>query len=150
MAANPDAYVDPLKTLHHQLIVWRDLLVTGRDPLTMVDPRDLSIAVESPWRYLRAYAWEIALFFVAALLITLAALYLSKPVAAFFTALGVAGITATVALGWVKSSLQKVAEGARVAAIRDVVKQSAVNQAVQRHPYMALPARPSEPKELAD
>jgi len=142
VAANPDAYVDAEKALHRQTIVWRDLLVTGRDPLTMVDSHELARVARRPWPLVRAFGSEIVAAFLGALLIGLAAAYLSKFAAAFFSALGAIGITASAGIGWAKNGVQKVADRVRAA-----VNLDAVVQAVQRLPAPVLVPR-SKPTEL--
>jgi hypothetical protein len=95
----------------------------------MVDSHDLAKVARRPWPLMRAFAWEIALFFVGVLLIGLAAAYLSKFAAAFLSALGAVGITASAAGGWAKSNVQKVADRVRVA-----VDSNAIVPAIQRLP----------------
>ena len=145
VAADPGAYVDPENALHRQTIVWRDLLVTGRDPLTMVDSHELAKVARRPWPLVRAFWSEIVVAFVGALLIGLAAAYLSKFAAAFFSALGAVGITASAGIGWAKSSVQKVTDSVRAAVNLDVV-----TQAVQKlpEPVLAAQAKPADLRRL--
>ena len=142
VAADPGAYVDPQNALHRQTIVWRDLLVTGRDPLTMVDSHELAKVARRPWPLVRAFWSEIVVAFVGALLIGLAAAYLSKFAAAFFSALGAIGITASAGIGWAKSSVQRVTDRVRAAVNLDVV-----TQAVQKLPE-PVPAGQAKPADL--
>jgi hypothetical protein len=143
VAAHPGDYVEPQKALQRQTTVWRDLLVTGRDPLTMVKPHELERVARQPWPLLRAFWTEIAATFVGALLIGLAAAYLSKFAAAFFGALGAVGITASAGIGWAKNSVQKVADRVRAAVNLDMVIK-----AVQQLPDPVVPPQQSKPTEL--
>ncbi len=150
LAADPGADTDPEKAaLLQQITVWRDLLVTGRDPLTMVDPHDLAKVARRPWPLLRAFGWELGLIFVGALLIGLAAAYFSKIGAVFLSALGAVGITTSAVVGWAKSNVQKVGDRVRAA-----VNLDAVVQAVTRLPEPAgqpAPAtRPGAPPSTPD
>ena len=129
VAADPGAYVDPKQALQRQTIVWRDLLVTGRNPMSMVDSHDLAKVARRPWPLLISFAWEIGLFFVGALLIGLAIVYLGKFSAALFSALGAVGITVSALVGWAKSTVQKVTDRVRAS-----VDSDAVVKAVQRLP----------------
>jgi hypothetical protein len=146
VAADPGAYVDPEKELHRQTIVWRDLLVTGRDPLTMVDSHALAKVARQPWPLLRAFWSEILGAFLGALLIGLAAVYLSKFAAAFFSALGAVGITASAGIGWAKSSVQKVTDRVRAAVNLDVVVQAVQRLPVKATTPRATPAGTSQPR----
>jgi hypothetical protein len=134
VAADPGAYVDPKKELQRQTVIWRDLLVTGRDPLTMVGSHELARLARRPWPLVRAFAGEIALFFLGALAIGLAIAYLSKFAAAFFTSLGAVGIIASTAIGYAKSTVQNVTDR-----VRAVVNSDAVVDAVRRLPEKAPP-----------
>lgn len=129
IAEKPDDYDDPKPMLYQQITVWRDLLVTGRDPLTMVDSHDLEKVARRPWPLFRAFAWEIIIVFVGALLIGFAAAYLSKASAVILSVLGGVGITASAVVGWAKSNVQKVADR-----VRNAVNLDAVVQAVQKLP----------------
>jgi hypothetical protein len=131
VAAKPGDYEDPKSALEAQIICWRDLLVTGRDPLTMVDSHDLEKVARRPWPLFRAFAWEIALVLAGGLLIGLAAAYLSKAGATVLSVLGAVGITASALVGWAKSNVQKVADR-----VRDTVNLDAVIQAVQKLPEL--------------
>ncbi len=139
VAKYPGAYVDPQEKLRQQMLVWRDLLVTGRDPLTMVDSKDLEKVARRPWPLVRAFGWEIALSVVGAVLIGLGAAYFSKFSATFLSVLGAIGITASAVVGWAKNNVQKVAQSVRAALSLDVVVQ-----AIQR-----LPGRTGAPPAAA-
>ncbi len=134
IAKNPGGYVDPKSSLQLQITVWRDLLVTGRDPLTMVDSHDLEKVARRPWPLFRAFAWEIIIVFVGALLIGFAAAYLSKASAVILSVLGGVGITASAVVGWAKSNVQKVADR-----VRNAVNLDAVVEAVQKLPAPVHP-----------
>jgi hypothetical protein len=150
VAKDPGDYVDPQKKLKEQIICWRDLLVTGRDPLTMVDSHELEKVARRPWPLFRAFGWEIVLVLIGGLLIGLAAAYLSKASATILSVLGAVGITASALVGWAKSNVQKVTDR-----VRDAVNLDAVIQGVQRLPepvhaqapratgLLRLPPRPS-------
>jgi hypothetical protein len=150
VARDPGEYQDPKEALQRQIICWRDLLVTGRDPLTMVDSHDLEKVARRPWPLFRAFGWEIVLVLIGGLLIGLAAAYLSKASATILSVLGAVGITASALVGWAKSNVQKVADR-----VRDAVNLDAVIQGVKRLPepvhaqaprvtgLLRLPPRPS-------
>ena len=129
VASDAGAYADPQARLKEQIICWRDLLVTGRDPLTMVDSHDLEKVARRPWPLFRAFGWEIGLVLAGGLLIGLAAAYLSKASATILSVLGAVGITASALVGWAKSNVQKVADR-----VRDAVNLDAVIHGVERLP----------------
>jgi hypothetical protein len=129
VASDAGAYVQPQQMLQRQIICWRDLLVTGRDPLTMVDSHDLEKVARRPWPLFRAFGWEILLVLIGGLLIGLAAAYLSKASATILSVLGAVGITASALVAWAKSNVQKVADR-----VRNAVNLDAVVQAVTKLP----------------
>lgn len=132
VAKDPGAYETPQHDLQRQITCWRDLLVTGRDPLTMVDSKELEKVARRPWPLFRAFGWEIILVLIGGLLIGLSAAYLSKASATILSVLGAVGITASALVGWAKSNVQKVADR-----VRDAVNLDAVIQAVRKLPEAA-------------
>ncbi|HEX3334517.1 MAG TPA: hypothetical protein VHS57_09260 [Acidimicrobiales bacterium] len=121
---HPRAYPDAQDQLRLQMLVWRDLLVTGRDPVTMVDSKDLEKVARRPWPLVQAFGWEIGLTVVGAALIGLGAAYFSKFSAAFLSVLGALGITASALVAWAKNNVQKVADRVRAAVSLDAVVQA--------------------------
>lgn len=148
LANNPFAYTDAQDRLREQMKVWRDLLVTGRDPLTMVDSKDLEKVARRPWPLVQAFGWEILAMLIGAALIGLGASYFSKFSATFLSVLGALGITTSALVGWAKNNVQKVSDRVRAA-----VSLDAVVQAVERLPKVpatAAQAKEADPPVLPD
>jgi hypothetical protein len=152
VAKDPGNYVDPHKKLKSQALVWRDLLVTGRDPLTMVAPHKLERRARQPWPLVRAFGWEIGAMLAGALLIGLGSAYFSKFSATFLTVLGAVGITASAAIGWAKNKVQKVAQRVQDSVNLDVVVKTVLcypEQSGQHAPVAPAGASPSVPPPSA-
>ncbi|MGP0029486.1 MAG: hypothetical protein ACLPVF_03165 [Acidimicrobiales bacterium] len=136
IAAQPGDYTRPVDSLRQQIKIWRDLLVTGREPLSLVDTSELAAVARRPWPFVRAFGWELAVGLVGALAIGLAVTFLKSFSATVLSVLGAVGITGSALIGWAKTSAQSV--GRRVG---DEVNQKVVIEAVECLPEPAAGVR---------
>ena len=136
VAANPGAYDEPLNYLRRQVGIWRDLLVTGRDPLTLVEPSELEAVARDPRPILKAFGWELIAALVLAAGLALSLTYFSNQARAVVAALTAVGISASAIVSWIKSRAQSVANR-----VGSAVDQSVVNDAVTVAPPLTHPRR---------
>jgi hypothetical protein len=129
VAKNPGAYVDPELKLGEQIRVWRDLLVTGRDPLSLVEPTRLEAVARDPRPIIKAFIWELLAALVLAAGLALALTYEGNQVRSVLAALAVVGISASAIVSWIKARAQSVASR-----VGSAVDQSVVNEAVTKAP----------------
>jgi hypothetical protein len=129
VAKSPSNYVNPVDALERQVRIWRDLLVTSRDPMTLVTAARFEEVARDPRPIIKAYKWEVGGVGIAGVLLGLGATYLSSAPRAIVSALAAFGISATTLLGWVKARVQSVS-----ARVSDAVNQSVVNEAVRLTP----------------
>lgn len=134
VAAAPDRYVDPVDALEGQVRIWRDLLVTGADPLDLADPARLEDVARDPRPILKAFRWELLVAVVGALALSLGISFLSSSASSVVSALSAVGITSSGLVGWTKSRMQGVRSR-----VGDAVDQSVANEAV-----LHLPRRQDE------
>jgi hypothetical protein len=123
-----------LPMMETQSRIWRDLLVTGRDPRTLVEPSTLETVARDPRPIIKAFRWEFMTAAVLAVLLALSLTYFSSQSRAVIGALAAVGISASAIVSWVKSRAQSVANR-----IGSAVDQSVVNQAVNKAPAPAVP-----------
>jgi hypothetical protein len=129
VAKAPGLYEDPIRALERQVLIWRDLLVTGRDPLTLVKPSRLEAVARDPRPIIKAYRWELVVALVLAAGLALSLTYFESQVRSVLTALAAVGITASAIESWIKAKAQSVASRVGTA-----VDQSVVNEAVTNAP----------------
>jgi len=134
VAKSPGDYVEPITALERQVVIWRDLLVTGRDPLTLVKPSRLEAVARDPRPIIKAYRWELVAALVLAAGLALSVTYFQSQVRSVLTALAAVGITASAIESWVKAKAQSVASRVGTA-----VDQSVVNEAVTVAPLSTKP-----------
>lgn len=122
--------------MQQQARIWRDLLVTGRDPLTLVAPSRMEAVARDPRPIFKAFRWELgaAATLVVGLILTL--IFASNWARTALAVLAAAGITASAVLSWIKSQAQSVATRVGTA-----VNQSVVNDAVDKGAKL-LPPKP--------
>jgi hypothetical protein len=131
VAKLPQSYVEPVQALERQVRIWRDLLVGGRDPLSLVEASDLEKVARDPRPIIKAYRWELMAAFLAAVVLGVAAAFLSSASSAIVTVLSAFGITASALVGWGKARVQSVADR-----VSKAVNQSVVNDAVETLPSL--------------
>jgi hypothetical protein len=124
-----DDYPHPVRALEDQARIWRDLLVTGRDPLTLVDPDKLEAVARDPRPIIKAFRWELLAALVLAAGLALSLTYFSSQARSVLAALTAVGISASAMVSWIKSRAQSVANR-----IGSAVDQSVVNDAVTHTP----------------
>ena len=107
------------------LTVWRDLLLTGRDPGTYVGSDSLLTILRSPGKLIRAFLPELLGALISTALLAVAAAFLSGWSQTLAAAAGLFGITSGTLGAAAKNHAQNL--GAQV---RIVLGQDAVNQAV--------------------
>jgi hypothetical protein len=134
VAKAPDTYDDPTAALAEQALIWRDLLVTGRDPLTLVPADKLEAAARDPRPIIKAFRWELLAALVLAAGLALSLTYFSSEARSALAALAAVGISASAIVSWIKSRAQSVASR-----IGSAVDQSVVDQAVTRLPSSKYP-----------
>jgi hypothetical protein len=130
----PENYPHPVRALEQQARVWRDLLVTGRDPLTLVDPDKLEAVARDPRPIIKAFRWELLAALVLAAGLALSLTYFSSEARSALAALAAVGISASAIVSWIKSRAQSVASR-----IGSAVDQSVVNDAVTCTPESTVP-----------
>jgi hypothetical protein len=113
--------------LYNQVVVWRDLLLTGRDPTSYVDPDSLLIALASPRLLLKSFRTELVTATAGAAALVLAIPAFNGWGAKLVTALGAVGITSSALGATAKKNAQEVGTQLKAA-----VDQQAINQAVLR------------------
>jgi hypothetical protein len=123
-----------LDAMEEQARIWRDLLVTGRDPLTLVTPSKLEMVARDPRPILKAFWWELVAAAVLAMGLALTLTYASSWARGALAALATVGLTASAIVSWIKSRAQSVAT--RVGA---AVNQSVVDEAVNRAATLVEP-----------
>jgi hypothetical protein len=123
-----------LAAMQEQARIWRDLLVTGRDPLTLVTPSKLETVARDPRPILKAFWWELVAAAVLATGLALTLTYASSWARGALAALATVGLTASAIVSWIKSRAQSVAT--RVGA---AVNQSVVNEAVNQAATLVEP-----------
>lgn len=129
VAAATGDYDDPVGALELQVRIWRDLLVTGRDPLTLVKPQKLEAVARDPRPIIKAFRWELLAAVVLAAGLALSLTAFSNEARSVLAALTAVGISASAIVSWIKSRAQSVASR-----IGSAVDQSVVNDAVTRAP----------------
>jgi hypothetical protein len=134
VAQAPDMYDDPTGFLAQQVRIWRDLLVTGRDPLTLVPVDKLEAAARDPRPIIKAFRWELLAVLILAAGLALSLTYFSSEARSAFAALAAVGISASAIVSWIKSRAQSVASR-----IGSAVDQSVVDEAVTRAPHLLVP-----------
>jgi hypothetical protein len=134
IAASPDDYKHPIGTLEQQALIWRDLLVTGRDPLTLVAPDKLEAVARDPRPIIKAFRWELLAALVLAAGLALSLTYFTSQSRSVLAALAAVGISASAIVSWIKSRAQSVASR-----IGSAVDQSVVNEAVTCTPESRFP-----------
>jgi hypothetical protein len=134
VAEAPDTYDDPTGSLAQQVRIWRDLLVTGRDPLTLVPVDKLEAAARDPRPILKAFRWELLTALVLAAGLALSLTYFSREARSALATLALVGISASAIVSWIKSRAQSVASR-----IGSAVDQSVVDDAVTRAPRLLVP-----------
>jgi len=134
VAKSPGDFVEPITALERQVVIWRDLLVTGRDPLTLVKPSRLEAVARDPRPIIKAYRWELVAALVLAAGLALSLTYFQSQVRSVLTALAAVGITASAIESWIKAKAQSVASRVGTA-----VDQSVVNEAVTVAPPSTKP-----------
>jgi hypothetical protein len=134
VAQAPDTYDDPTGFLAQQVLIWRDLLVTGRDPLTLVPADKLEAAARDPRPIIKAFRWELLAALVLAAGLALSLAYFSSEARSALAALAAVGISASAIVSWIKSRAQSVASR-----IGSAVDQSVVDEAVTRAPRLLVP-----------
>jgi hypothetical protein len=113
--------------LYHQVVVWRDLLLTGTDPTTYVDPSSLLIALASPRLLFKSFRTELVTATAGAAALALAIPDFKGWGAKLVTALGAVGITSSGLGATAKKNAQTVGTQLKAA-----VGQQAINEAVLR------------------
>ena len=121
VALNPHGYKDPEIALSEQTLVWRDLLLTGRDPTTLVDSQVLAKAARRIRPLLKAFSWELALGVIAAVVLGLSAFHHSQLTGTVGAVLGVFGLTTSALAARTKAMLQTVGTRVREEIYEDVV-----------------------------
>jgi hypothetical protein len=134
IAKKPSAYEHPIRTLEDQIRIWRDLLVTGRDPLSLVSPAKLEAVARDPRPIIKAFRWELLAALVLAAGLALSLTYFSSEAKSALAALAAVGISASAIVSWIKARAQSVASR-----IGSAVDQSVVNDAVTRVPEPLVP-----------
>ena len=129
VAQNLGDYIDPISSLEEQVRVWRDLLVTGRDPLSLVPPRRLESVARDPRPIIKAFAWELAAAMALAAGLALLLTFASHWVKSVFGTLAVVGISASAVVSWIKARAQSVANR-----VGSAVDQSVIDDAVTMTP----------------
>jgi hypothetical protein len=125
VAEAPASYDRADLAIAQQVAVWRDLLVTGRDPLTLVESKRLETVARDPRPILKAFVWEIVAALAMAALFGLALAYWGGATKTVVAALATVGISVSAILSWIKSRAQSVA-----ARVGTAVNQSIVNDTV--------------------
>jgi hypothetical protein len=109
VASAPEQFQYPRRALSEQALIWKDLLVTGRDPLTMVPTGKLEWSARRLWPLISAYRVELASGVIGAFLLALSVTQAGRNVlTALGAAIGVFGITGSVILGRLKAVAQSV------------------------------------------
>jgi hypothetical protein len=134
VAKAPTSYDRADLAIAQQVAVWRDLLVTGRDPLTLVESKRLETVARDPRPILKAFVWEIVAALAMAALFGLALAYWGGATKTVLAALATVGITTSAILSWIKSRAQSVATRVGTA-----VNQSVVNDTVTVLPKLSKP-----------
>jgi hypothetical protein len=116
-----------LDIMEGQARIWRDLLVTGRDPRTLVEPSKLEAVARDPRPIIKAFAWELLAAAVLAAVLAVSLTYFSSQSRAVLAALAAVGISASAIVSWIKARAQSVATR-----VGSAVDQSVVNEAVNR------------------
>jgi hypothetical protein len=129
IAQSPTTYKDPDIALVHQTLVWRDLLLTGRDPTTLVDPDDLAKASRRIWPLLRSYKLELGVGAAAAAILGLSIADFSHLYGPILSVLSGFGITTSAVAARTKTTVQAVGQK-----VNDVIDKEVVAQAVERLP----------------
>jgi hypothetical protein len=119
--------IDDLGIMEGQARIWRDLLVTGRDPRTLVEPSKLEAVARDPRPIIKAFGWELATAAVLAAVLAVSLTYFSSQSRAVLAALATVGISASAIVSWIKSRAQSVA-----VRVGSAVDQSVVNDAVNK------------------
>lgn len=135
VAQHPDQYLDPRAKLGEQLLVWRDLLLTQRDPTSLVPANILAKESRRLLPLANAFKGELALGAVAAGALGASAFYLPHLGGSIGALLSAFGLTATAVGGKAKSTIQSVGDR-----VRTGLAQEAVNTAV-----IIVPQRTTEP-----
>lgn len=113
--------------LYNQVMVWRDLLLTGRNPTSYVGPDSLLSALSSPRLLVKSFRAELATAAAGAAALVLAIPDFNGWGAKVVTALGAVGITSSALGATTKKNAQAVGIQLKAA-----VDQQAINQAVLR------------------
>ena len=132
VAADPSSYLAPDKALAEQTIIWRDLLLTGRDPLTLVDFHVLEKASRRVGPLVRAFSAELIFGAVATVVLGLSVFYFSRLPGTLGTVLGAFGLTTSALAARTKAMVQTV--GSKV---HDAIYEDVVLGAVCRLPEMS-------------
>jgi hypothetical protein len=119
--------IDHLGIMEGQARIWRDLLVTGRDPRTLVKPSTLEAVARDPRPIIKAFRWELLTAAVLAVVLAVSLTYYSSQSRAVLAALATVGISASAIVSWIKSRAQSVA-----VRVGSAVDQSVVNEAVDK------------------
>jgi hypothetical protein len=137
------AYESPDDALSEQTLIWRDLLLTGEDPVNFVPSDRIQHAVRQVGPLLRAFRWELIGGAVAAVVLGLSVYFLgSAAIASIGTVLGAFGLTVSAVLARAKGVVQSVGDRVKEAIYQDTVIEGVTRVPNRRAPDAPVTARP--------
>jgi hypothetical protein len=136
VAAAPGDYIEPRAKLGDQLLVWRDLLLAQRDPISIVPKDQLEKDARSVLPLLNAFKGELAVGAGAAAALGVSTYYLPHIGGSIGAVLSAFGITAAAIGSRAKATMQSVGDR-----VRDTLSQDAVNGAAIKRPNKITTSR---------
>jgi hypothetical protein len=119
---------DVRRALKDQADIWRDLLIAGLPPGSMLTPEDLLKSLGVVWPVLKKYRWTIIAVAIGAIaaavgvgLLTANASVVNRALGGFLAALGVIGITVSGVAARAKDAANGLLDQMRVALYQDLV-----------------------------
>jgi hypothetical protein len=126
VAESPSEYFEPFAQLGDQLLVWRDLLLTQRDPTSLVDKKVLEKSSARILPLMNAFKWELMLGVGASAALGLSTHYLPNLGGSIGAVLSAFGITAAAVGSRAKAVIQSVTDRVRNSLSQDLVTQVVV------------------------
>lgn len=146
VAGSPASYFDPFKKLGEQLLIWRDLLLTRRDPTSLVDKKVLERESARVLPLLNAFKWELLLGVGASAALGLSAFYLPHLGGSVGAVLSAFGITTAAVVSRAKAVIQSVTTRVRNSLSQDLVTAAVIKTPVKRQPASRFPGYRPEPQ----
>ena len=146
VAESPASYFDPFSKLGEQLIVWRDLLLTQRDPVSLVDKKALERASARVTPLIKAFKWELLLGVAASVALGLSAYYLPHVGGSVGAVLSAFGITAAAVGSRAKAVIQSVTARVRNSMSQELVTGAVIKIPVKNEVTTRFPGWKAEPR----